>query len=311
MKKFPVLLISSEFPPGPGGIGKHAYDLARALTTHGHEVTVCASQDFSSEEEADKFNSKLPKELKFIRFIRSGITTQLNRWTTIRKEINRLQPGMIIVSGRFSLWMGYAIRKWYGKKIPMHAFVHGSEFKKNNSIHHFLTLRSLKSIPFIWSVSEFTKQLMESKTGRKNTLVLPNGLWINDWSENFDEILSSEQKGKPALITVGRVSRRKGQHRVVNALPELLNTYPGLHYHIIGIADSSQPVAKLAANLGMENNITFHGRIPSLQKLASLYRAAGVFIMLSENQPDGDNRNRPIWRETRCTTKSRYANCGS
>ena len=29
-----LLLLSSEFPPGPGGIGSHAYQLARHLTQH-------------------------------------------------------------------------------------------------------------------------------------------------------------------------------------------------------------------------------------------------------------------------------------
>ena len=30
-----LLLLSSEFPPGPGGIGMHAYQLARHLAARG------------------------------------------------------------------------------------------------------------------------------------------------------------------------------------------------------------------------------------------------------------------------------------
>jgi phosphatidylinositol alpha-1,6-mannosyltransferase len=57
---------------------------------------------------------------------------------------------------------------------------------------------------------------------------------------------------------------------------------------MVGIADARGPVDVLACKLGIENCITFHGRIPSLHNLAELYQSAHVFIMLSENQPDGE-----------------------
>ena len=40
-----LLLLSSEFPPGPGGIGTHAYQLARHLTAPGGAVTVVPAQE--------------------------------------------------------------------------------------------------------------------------------------------------------------------------------------------------------------------------------------------------------------------------
>ena len=35
-----ILIVSSEFPPGPGGIGDHAFNLAEQLTFNGFEITV-------------------------------------------------------------------------------------------------------------------------------------------------------------------------------------------------------------------------------------------------------------------------------
>lgn len=35
-----IIIISTEFPPGPGGIGSHAYSLTEALSNKGWEMDV-------------------------------------------------------------------------------------------------------------------------------------------------------------------------------------------------------------------------------------------------------------------------------
>ena len=51
-----VLILSSEFPPGPGGIGNHACHLAKELTLNGCEVLVLTPQEFVSAETSAAFN---------------------------------------------------------------------------------------------------------------------------------------------------------------------------------------------------------------------------------------------------------------
>ena len=46
-----VLIVSSELPPGPGGIGAHAHALAVALAEQGREVRLLGSQDYATEAE--------------------------------------------------------------------------------------------------------------------------------------------------------------------------------------------------------------------------------------------------------------------
>jgi hypothetical protein len=48
-----LLLLSSEFPPGPGGIGTHAFQLARHLTRLEWEVYVLTSQAYVSHQERE------------------------------------------------------------------------------------------------------------------------------------------------------------------------------------------------------------------------------------------------------------------
>ena len=55
-----LLLLSSEFPPGPGGIGTHAYQLARQLTARGWAVTVVTAQEYAPAAARAAFNSRQP-----------------------------------------------------------------------------------------------------------------------------------------------------------------------------------------------------------------------------------------------------------
>ena len=283
-----IVIISSEFPPGPGGIGKHAFDLSRALVWKGFEITVFSSQDYASEEEILNFRQTFPSNLNLVRFSRNGWATYLDRWLLINNFLTKHNPELIIVTGRFPLWMGWLVKRKFGKSIPVHAFIHGSELSKKNRFHHFLTSVSLSSIDHIWAVSNFTRRLLRKLTDRKDILVLPNGLWLNDWpSENIKKS-AVELTGVPSLITVGRVSSRKGQHLLVKALPEIQKLFPAVHYNLVGIPTGKEALEAIAVQYHVADDLTFHGKIPSIIGLSDYYQKSDVFIMLSETQPDGD-----------------------
>ena len=94
--------------------------------------------------------------------------------------------------------------------------------------------------------------------------------------------------GSPKLLTVGHVSPRKGQHRVIKALPRLIQIFPDIHYHIVGRPVYQEKLETLAKELQVEKYISFHGRVKQHGDLAQYYEAADVFMLLSENLPNGD-----------------------
>ena len=53
-----ALIVSSEFPPGPGGIGTHAFELAGGLVRQGWDVEVLTSQDYATDREVVEFNGR-------------------------------------------------------------------------------------------------------------------------------------------------------------------------------------------------------------------------------------------------------------
>ena len=95
-------------------------------------------------------------------------------------------------------------------------------------------------------------------------------------------------QGSPILLTVGGVTPRKGQHRVIRALPEIIRSYPQACYHIVELPIYQKQFEELAIQCGVQEHIVFHGVCPTWEKLTEYYKAADLFMLLSENQKNGD-----------------------
>ena len=62
-----LLIIASEFPPGPGGIGTHAFEVARQMENQGWEVKVMAMQDYAEKSEIEAFQRGVSFEIVNLR----------------------------------------------------------------------------------------------------------------------------------------------------------------------------------------------------------------------------------------------------
>ena len=66
-----LLIVTSEFPPYPGGIGNHAYNLAKQLVKNKFNVTVIAPRNNKIEDKIfDSRNEFTTKRYIDIRFIK-------------------------------------------------------------------------------------------------------------------------------------------------------------------------------------------------------------------------------------------------
>ncbi|NMB64985.1 MAG: glycosyltransferase family 4 protein [Spirochaetes bacterium] len=284
-----ILLVSSEFPPGPGGIGRHAEDLSLALAGKGCHVDVWSSIDYVDGEAVDIYKSGLPDNITLHQFRRIGLLTYPARILKVFKAIRKIKYDLLVFTGKFSLWIGGLIKTFYGNRKTIDFFVHGSEVNPGNSFTRMITHWALDKADRIWAVSEFTRSILPERIRMKKEIhILPNGIYAKKWPTPSEVIPLKDWKGNPKLLTVGSISPRKGQHRVINALSTLMLTYPDIHYHIIGIDKNASHLRDLIKTLNLEEHITIHGRLPGIMELARAYKTADIFIMLSDNQPDGD-----------------------
>src|SRR5690554_4754819 len=243
-----ILIITSEFPPQPGGIGVHAHQLAKGLVKKGFQVKVICDQRSRDGEEERRFDAEQLFEVVRVR------RNDLILWTYIK----RLQTA-----------------------IPLVAILHGTEMQLSSAILRKLTDASLKRFHTVVAVSQYTKSLTDH-LDLKNVCVIPNGFEIAGV-----KTIKKLNHHAPRLITVGNVTQRKGQHNVIRALPVLLKKHPNLQYHIVGIPTDRSKLEKIAADANVSDAVVFHGRVDEATK-RNLLLAADVFVMLSEATPSGD-----------------------
>ena len=284
-----ILFISTEFPPSPGGIGNQAFNICQSLHNLGYHVAVLAQQDLASEGEKHRFNKsnvEFPVN-SYPRYQSKGFT-YLNR---LRKTFTKLKTGnfdVCICSGKFALWQG-GFFQYLFPKVQFLAIAHGSEINLKTPLIKRITNWSLKQFDKIVSISAFTEGLLPVKPNHQLRTIIPNGIDVNELmhgtvNEGKNNI---KLKGQPALLTVGNVTPRKGQQRVIKALPYMLKYLPEAHYHIVGLPTYRAEFEQLANYLNVQNHVTFHSNMER-EQLLKAYQRCDLFVMLSENQPNGD-----------------------
>lgn len=272
-----LLLIASEFPPQPGGIGTHAYQIAKELSKHDIEVSVLTDQRSANGEEEHSFDQKLTFE---VHRVKRKYVLILSYFDRIFRAIRcAKRQDVVLLSGKFSLWIGGFLSLIGNKKLL--AVIHGSEVLLSNRLLRSYTSWCLRRFDHVIAVSNFTLSLVEDM-GLKSATVIPNGFEVSG-QQNFNK----EQPPELSLITVGNITQRKGQHNVVEALPLLKSDYPNFKYHVVGIPTKKESLKLLAKELGVEEHLIFHGRV-SDEKKVELLKEASVFIMLSETTIGGD-----------------------
>ncbi|MDQ3194444.1 MAG: glycosyltransferase, partial [Bacteroidota bacterium] len=137
-----ILIISSEFPPGPGGIGNHAYNLAKYLNMNNSEVKVLTISDFAEAKEEQEFDTKQNFEIERFKRFRSRIKTYVKRITRILDEVKKKNYTHLIFSGRSPLMSSILLNK-YQKQIKFVSIVHGGDISTSNQLEQFFINKAL------------------------------------------------------------------------------------------------------------------------------------------------------------------------
>jgi phosphatidyl-myo-inositol dimannoside synthase len=271
-----VAILTSEFPPQPGGIGNHAFNLAKELGKNGYSVQVLTDLRSSEGKEEDLFDALHNISIRRIVRRKVIILSYLNRIRAAFKMA--FSNDLIIASGKFQLWTGALLSILLDRKYI--AVVHGSELLLSNILLRKLTDLSLHKYDNVVAVSHFTKAKLPPKLPKVEVI-------YNGFNIGCNDIKKKMQGASPTLITVGNVHYRKGQQNVIKALPNLLKKFPNLQYRVVGIPTEKQNFENLAKKLGVSHAVRFYGSVSEEEK-CNLLRTSDIFIMLSEATLRGD-----------------------
>jgi len=286
-----LLLLSSEFPPGPGGIATHAEQLALEWTRLGNSVTVLTSQDYAAPEEIESYNQRQPFEIIHLPHARNAL---LEGWLKLRQILSTARnnpPDVLISSGERSNWLmlcTHAVRK-----IPWLAVGHGSEFAVQQSWARLLTRTAFNKAERIVCVSSYTcRRMLACGIHPGREFVINNGaedsrLYPLPKVEIDAYRREHGLRDQFVLLTVGNVTLRKGHDLVIHAIPRLKAAGVDVHYQIIGMPAERDLLEKLACDLGVSDCVTFLGKASNRVVLQAM-NACDVYVMPSRTTSGGD-----------------------
>lgn len=281
-----ILMISSEFPPGPGGIGTHAFQVSWHLQRLGCDVAVISPQDYASEAEWRPFNSALPFAVHHIRSGLGLLREAVARWIEVNRVVREFRPNVLVATGdRMAYLTGVVARRF---RLPWVAIEHG---RRPGGWELLLKRYFFNAASQMVCVSNYTRdRLLEMGVKPDHLAVITNGAD----HERFKPLPEAECRDardglKPAgakwLMTVGTVSDRKGQDVVIRALPAILKQIPNAHYLCVGLPLLEAKFSALARQLGVQEHVHFAGNVPAA-RLAPLLNCADLFVLTSRRTAD-------------------------
>jgi phosphatidyl-myo-inositol dimannoside synthase len=286
-----ILLISSEFPPGPGGIGNHAHQLALGLYRLGWEITVVSPQDYATGEAIDEFNSNQPFKIHRMRSGQGRVRAAFQRLRAAYRIARAHQPDLLLGTGLSGVWVAAFLGML--QRLPAVAVAHGSEFAKDPGLSRVINRWAFERMAAVVAVSRFTRGLVEQAGIRpRRTEVIPNAadqsrfFLLPDAQRQLFQT-KAEFNGGPLLLTVGHVSNRKGQAVVIRAMPHIVRKLPNAHYAMIGLPTLKPELTKLAERLGVSGRVHFLGSLPN-DDIVRWLNCCDVFLMTSRVTADGD-----------------------
>jgi glycosyltransferase involved in cell wall biosynthesis len=212
-----------------------------------------------------------------------------------RATVRRLQEHgrADIIDAHFGYPDGYAaMRVARQLGLPMTLTMRGTEVRHaQDPALNARLIEALQGARRVFTVSASLRRLaLELGIREARVLVVGNGVDASRFSP-MPKAEARQALGLPGeaqiLITVGGLVERKGFHRVIACLPELLAAFPKLHYVAVGSGgpegDFAEELSSQVSRLGLEERVHFLGGLPA-EGVRRALSAADAFVLSSRNE---------------------------
>lgn len=309
-----VIILSIEFPPGPGGVGTLAYQAARHLSERGWRVEVITPQDHVERPEIERFNARMrraaqPFDIHTLSHVEPPACEGLQRLVIALQAVRKRRPDVLLAVGMQAVWLGAMLGRI--SRVPLVAVGIGSEFgggRARGTSARGGTARGARLVGALnrWAFGRARKVIAISKHTQDliagagidagQVVVVPCGADASRYRPGLEtgELRARLGLGsrtlRPAsrvLLTVGQLSERKAQDVVIRALPEVLRFCPDVTYVLAGLPTRRKEMERLAADLGVQEHVIVTGIVPA-DELAVYYNLADVFVLVSRRTARGE-----------------------
>ncbi len=286
-----ILVISELFIPTKGGTAVWFDEVYRRLGDKNIHI-VTAQVDGAEAHDANHPNSIHRVNLKRVPWLRPESLAMYVKLLTkclrllMTHRIDVVHAGRVLPEGLVGLLVARLFRK------PLIVYAHGEEITTWRQSGKFKAMcyTYLRSDRVIAN-SRFTeKELLKLGVRPEKILLISPGVDIDRFRPGLDCIdlknrlrLGEDQK---LVLSVGRLTRRKGFDRVIESLQCLRDQGLEVHYAIIGIGEDREYLESLAKTHAVSDRVHFLGHVPT-RELPRWYNACDLFVM-PNREIDGD-----------------------
>ena len=279
-----VLFITNDFGPRTGGIETFIIGLIerRAFAS---TIVYTSMQENSQEYDANwerMFGVKVIRDSSKILLPTPKVARKVSKLVKTQK-INTVAFGAAAPLGL----LAYSIKR--AGVIRIVALTHGHEVWWARVFPFNLLIRRIgRGVDSLTYLGEYTHQMISRALDQRAKLAMVKiapGIDTQHFSpRNSDDLRTSLKLAeKKVIVCVARLVHRKGQDRLIEAMPEILNAIPNAHLLIVGEGPYRQQLVKRVNQLKMKDDVTFVGRI-GYEQLPEYICAGDLFAMPSRSR---------------------------
>ncbi|MEM6290051.1 MAG: glycosyltransferase family 4 protein [Myxococcota bacterium] len=282
-----LLMITQDFPPQTGGIQTYSAELARRFCAACERFELVAPAD----DGCAAVDAALPYPVHRLR-----VPSDRMVFATLRQaaSIAGDRFDAVFHAQWYTLPAGLLLRR-RGKVRRVFVAAHGRELLLNVVERipgvgvGYAAARDamLRRVDLHTPVSRYTGGLLEAAGVAPEAMhIAPNGVDPHTFSPGDGEAFRRARGlgESPLLMTVCRLVPRKGIDTTIEALPKIRAAVPDVRYAIGGSGPDRARLEGLVAHHGLEDVVTFLGRVPD-EAMRDAMTAADVFCMPARSDP--------------------------
>lgn len=277
---FRLLLVTARYFPFMGGIETHTYEVARRLARCGVRVTILTANPggrLPSQETLEgvdiRRSPSWPDREDY--YFAPGVYQVVREggWDIVHCQgVHTFVPPLTMLAAR---------RSQIPFVVTFHTGGHSSRVRNAFRGTQWNLLRPLLAHAERYvGVSQFEAEYFRKRLGlaRQRLAIIPNG---SDLPETPAFPLAKTKF--PSIVSLGRLERYKGHHRIIAAMPEVLHQYPEAQLTLLGAGPYEAELRRLSQSRGVAGCIHFRSIPPAdRQGMALALLQADLIVLLSE-----------------------------
>ena len=246
-----ILMVTPRYYPQRGRLEHHVQQVAQRLVHAGHDVTILTSSShrrFAYQEQVAGVKIQRVaeglEETTYDAALDLYNTIRYGQWDIVHLQSSHTMIGLL---GMYGAWQA---------RIPYVVTLHGGDYASDphhplyNVQHEFLSPllgRAARLIaPTQFAIDYYSQRL---QLPRERFSLIPNGAD----TEGHTGRCAAEHE--VVITALGRTESTLGQHRMIAAMPHILDHYPQARLHILGENLNQTVLKQQALVLGVANHV--------------------------------------------------------